>query len=97
MIQGLLLIFGFLLFFILFIILFVVVRVMNLFHRKKYTPTDKYHNVNDDYIVIDDGEDEFLENLSTHIKYKRGDKIIPDSEGEYVDFEEINDNENKDL
>ena len=63
MIQGLLLIFGFLLFFILSIILFVVVRVMNLFHRKKHTPTDKYHNVNDDYIVKDDGEDEFLENF----------------------------------
>ncbi|MGM9795188.1 MAG: hypothetical protein ACI3ZZ_03065 [Candidatus Aphodosoma sp.] len=65
-----------------------------MFKIRKRKDTDYYRNIDEDYVVVEDGEDEFLNELSNHIPYRKGDKIIPDSEGEYVDFEEINNDKN---
>ena len=82
MIRGLIFIFVF------------VLSLLSLFKIRKRKDNDYYRNTDEDYVVIEDGEDEFLSELSNHISHRKGESIIPDSEGEYVDFEEINNDKN---
>ncbi len=90
MIRGLIFIFVF----VLSLFLFIVIKILSLFKIRKRKDNDYYRNTDEDYVVIEDGEDEFLSELSNHISHRKGESIIPDSEGEYVDFEEINNDKN---
>lgn len=95
MIKGLISIFVFFFLIIFSIVMFVLASVMNIFHRKRRNDVNTYSDVrNEDYVVVEDGEDEFLQDLSDHMGYRKEEKIIPDDEGEYIDYEEIKDNEN---
>lgn len=94
MIRGLIFVFVFVLSLFLFIALFIVIKILSLFKIRKRKDNDYYRNTDEDYVVIEDGEDEFLSELSNHISHRKGENIIPDSEGEYVDFEEITNDKN---
>lgn len=95
MIKSLISIFVLIFLVIFSIVFFVLVGVMNMFRRKKRNDFNTYSDAgNEDYVVVEDGEDEFLQDLSDHMGYRKEDKIIPDDEGEYIEYEEINDNEN---